>query len=237
MIFCRLISRQCNDGIRWIRVLGPKYHETHGSQTCDVDELAASFQRLTHNQRLSTPPQDEGSDDDGVKLTQTDINSLDEELTSGKWMLFPKREDVDDLWSKIARATVTGALSDGATMAKVSPVGDDDTGAAYIAVYTPDYRDKAQIFKVEKEMRRIGIKKQIKLKYKPDINTKSGVYSRNGWSVKPSIYETGGEPINHRSNPRGRGRGRGGRGRGRGSQNSSHSTWSYRSRNEYDDFD
>jgi hypothetical protein len=45
-------------------------------------------------------------------------------VTSGKWLFYPKREQVDATWEKIARAIVeeTGVLHKKVGTAKVSPV-------------------------------------------------------------------------------------------------------------------
>ncbi|XP_071961842.1 UPF0696 protein C11orf68 homolog isoform X1 [Antedon mediterranea] len=190
-LFINKPSQLCiSDGISWIRVLGPDYRKTHWVQTCDVDELTSSFKKLTHNQSTTSSDEDAAASDEDEKggVSQNEIFSLDEELTSGKWMIFPKRDYVDNIWGKVAKATVSGKLGKGATMAKVAPVGENEDVSSYIAVYTPDYRNKAQVFDVEKKMRDIGIKGR--LKYKPDINTKTGVYRNNEHKVKPSIYET-----------------------------------------------
>ncbi|XP_071961843.1 UPF0696 protein C11orf68-like isoform X2 [Antedon mediterranea] len=186
-LFINKPSQLCiSDGITWIRVLGPGYQDAQTNY--DVDHLAASLQKLTTAQQSqATLNQEETSEDDEIAITQDEINSLDEELTSGKWMIFPKRDYVDHIWGKIAEATVSGKLGEGATMAKVAPVGDNEE-SSYIAVYTPDYRNKAQVYEVERKLRDIGIKGTMK--YKPDINTKTGVYRHNNYKMRPSIYVT-----------------------------------------------
>lgn len=57
---------------------------------------------------------------------------------TGKWLLYPMPEEVDEMWAKIAKAIIEpdGALRGKVFTAKVSPVPDDTNGRQLICVFT-----------------------------------------------------------------------------------------------------
>ena len=108
----------------------------------------------------------------------------------GTWLSHHDLGDpVDRAWEKIARATVEGKLG---THAKVTPCQDQEgredmyEGNHVISVYIKDFTDKAEMLRVEKALRSLGITEIMK--FKPCIFSFLGIYSNNEWKVKPTFY-------------------------------------------------
>jgi hypothetical protein len=97
---------------------------------------------------------------------------------SGKWFVFVSRKSVDEVWAKIARATVEGRLG---YLSKVSTAKPKSFGRAassrVICVYTHDWTDEPDVFRVRQSLRELGITEIIS--YKSDDDTRDGVYARN----------------------------------------------------------
>ena len=55
-----------------------------------------------------------------------------------------------------------------------------------ICVYTENFADKDDVWRVEKELRSMGFTDI--LKYKPDIYTWFQIYIGNKYKIKPSLY-------------------------------------------------
>jgi hypothetical protein len=104
---------------------------------------------------------------------------------SGKWLVFPSVERVNDVWTTIKTALQNGKL--GAT-AKVAtePNRDQMRGimTVVICVYTYDYRDKEDVFRIREELRKLGVTQKIY--YKADSETWKEHYSAPGRRV--SMY-------------------------------------------------
>ncbi|OQD82015.1 hypothetical protein PENANT_c024G01576 [Penicillium antarcticum] len=68
------------------------------------------------------------------------------DVTTGKWMLFPSVEHVDEVWRAVVSATEKGQLGDAAKVAT-----DDGSGsgqARLICVYTADFAEKEDLKRV-----------------------------------------------------------------------------------------
>ena len=105
--------------------------------------------------------------------------------TDGKWMLFMNRENVDDAWDKIARATAAGKLG---SSAKVAPSKDmDDKGRALICIYVSDFSDKKEVKRVLNGI--IALQFFVASGFKPDIFTTLEINSGNKWRLDPVIYK------------------------------------------------
>ncbi|KAK3753410.1 hypothetical protein QZH41_002534 [Actinostola sp. cb2023] len=92
-------------------------------------------------------------------------------------------EQIDDLWFTVAKAVVANKLGQAA---KVSPKKPDMTHV--ICIYSEDFTDEIDVQRVEKGLRDAGI--QVAMKYKPDIYTTLGIYSRNTLGIPVVIYDS-----------------------------------------------
>ncbi len=97
---------------------------------------------------------------------------------SGKWLVFVSRESVDEVWAKVARATVEDQLG---YLSKVSTAKPKSSGrvlsSSVICVYTCDWTDEPDVLRVRQALRELGITGIIS--YKSDDDTRDGVYARN----------------------------------------------------------
>ena len=86
---------------------------------------------------------------------------------SGKWLIFLSPETIDKYWLLIQQAVKNGELGDSA---KVSTLYGRGTKKLHvICVYTYDYADKEDVFRIREKLRDLGIKKPIS--YKADVDT------------------------------------------------------------------
>ena len=59
-------------------------------------------------------------------------------------------------------------------------------GTHLISVHTKSFADEDDVWRIEKELRSMGI--DGTLKYKPDIHTWFDIYVGNEFNIRPSIY-------------------------------------------------
>ena len=103
---------------------------------------------------------------------------------AGKWLLFVEREKIDETWERIEAATQQGLLG---IASKCSTMRDNPNACGkemVICVYTKDYHDKKDVFRVREELRKMGF--VGKLPYKTNQATREGKYSGDGKKV--SLY-------------------------------------------------
>lgn len=113
-------------------------------------------------------------------------------ITTGKWMIFAKRHSVDIIWKSIVMAMIDGKLKH-VVSAKVSAFDDysDAINRSHvICVYNNNFLDKTEVFEAERSLRKVY--PGGRLTYKPNIFTYFGIYKKNQWKIKPSIYESKG---------------------------------------------
>jgi hypothetical protein len=116
----------------------------------------------------------------------------------GKWMVFRKPEDVDEVWNGI-----TSSIPEKLTVAKVSTKEYiNRQGTHVICIYTKDYRDIEDVKKTLNVLRSLGI--QDRIYYKPDVMTMANVYGHNsktshlyssadlerGWGLRSASHST-----------------------------------------------
>lgn len=101
----------------------------------------------------------------------------------GKWMIFPSKFKVDELWERVKEGVRMGDLWD----AKVATTKPSGSQSYVIIIYTKDYEDVVDVVKVLEYLERTGIKATDKvIYYKTDEQTYAGVYA--GHKQKASIY-------------------------------------------------
>ncbi|XP_065913601.1 UPF0696 protein C11orf68 homolog [Dysidea avara] len=142
----------------------------------DLDKALDMWEDLVSNRRV-TPK----------KIEEI---ALATKFTGGKWMIFKHRRIIDETWKRMAEATVAGKLG---CSAKVSTTYASDTNKRnreidqhLICVFTKNFADKDDVWRVEKALRSMGITDT--LKYKPNIYTHFKLYLGNEYKIKPSLY-------------------------------------------------
>jgi len=93
---------------------------------------------------------------------------------SGKWLIFVKPENVDEVWRKIKKATENGKLGNCSKVATARPSTLAKSRAKVICVYTYDWKDEKDVMRIRGELRKLGITNKIP--YKADIDTLKGKY-------------------------------------------------------------
>jgi hypothetical protein len=105
---------------------------------------------------------------------------------SGKWLIFVSRNDVDEVWHKIKIALEKGELGETAKVSTAKPNPNSKNPSTHvICVFTYDSEDKADVRRVRKSLRRLGVFNKIS--YKTDSATFGGKYAKSG-SKKTSLY-------------------------------------------------
>lgn len=128
---------------------------------------------------------------------ETDILQLasDTGIVTGKWMLFPSADNLDDTWAAVAGATAKGTLGIEAKVATASDDGASSRGRL-ICVYTKDFRDKEDLRRVLVRLIEIGVVSKgggptaRPIYYKCDAYTHLDVSTGNQWGMKPSMYSS-----------------------------------------------
>lgn len=120
------------------------------------------------------------------KITSDYILQLAEEYDykTGKWLIYSKWPAIDNVWKRVAKAVVAGKLG---CSAKVS-THDPEEKTHVICVYTEDFTNEDHVRKVEQNLRKEGITERMT--YKPDIYTTLGIYRKNPWGLRPTVYSS-----------------------------------------------
>ncbi|KAJ4992933.1 hypothetical protein SVAN01_01637 [Stagonosporopsis vannaccii] len=117
------------------------------------------------------------------KLTELAVETG---VLSGKWMLFPKAEEVTETWRNVVEAVITDRLG---PMAKVAP--DDGKDERLICIYTKDFRDDDDVLRVLKELEHMDLLPHSRsIYYKSDAFTYLDLYSTTAdrYGLQASLY-------------------------------------------------
>lgn len=101
---------------------------------------------------------------------------------SGKWIISTPNAEIDAKWKVVKEATLNGKLgkeSKVSTM-KINPIAKN-LDEKVICVYTYDWTDKQDVFRIRGELKILGFNSPIF--YKTDEDTMKGKYSWKGDNV------------------------------------------------------
>lgn len=132
-----------------------------------IESMLASFQHLV------------ASND--VTVATLDHLAKENNVLSGKWLIFADVEEVDTLWEKVVQLV---CLQRKRGFAKVSP--NKDTDEHVICVYVDDVTNHEEVQELRAQLRTIGVQKKIG--FKLDAYTHLGIYARNPWGIRPNRY-------------------------------------------------
>ncbi|GAD99429.1 hypothetical protein AOR_1_2402174 [Paecilomyces variotii No. 5] len=111
-------------------------------------------------------------------------------VVSGKWMLFPTAEHVDEVWAAVVEATANDELG---VAAKVA-TDDESGGGRLVAIYTRDYEDKKDVKRVLEKLVELGLVDRgaaaRPIYYKCDAYTYLDIKSTNTYGLKASLYSS-----------------------------------------------
>ncbi|EEP82737.1 predicted protein [Uncinocarpus reesii 1704] len=125
---------------------------------------------------------------------ETDLlqTARDNGLATGKWMLFPSAESLDETWAAVADATAKGTLGIEAKVA-TDPENGASSKPRLICVYTRDFWDKEDVRRVLLKLVDMGVVSKAKgssarpIYYKCDVYTHLNIMSGNKWGLKPTL--------------------------------------------------
>ncbi len=101
------------------------------------------------------------------------------------WLWQPQGEEADAAWAAVARAVVLEGLAPQAKVSSVDPAKPDHA----LLIYTDNYLDLADVERVRDRLRRLLPQlRGRRLLYKPDVYTYLGIYSKNEWNLRPTVY-------------------------------------------------
>ncbi|RDL33826.1 DUF1917-domain-containing protein [Venustampulla echinocandica] len=110
--------------------------------------------------------------------------------TSGKWMIFCPPEEVNAVWSIVARATAENDLG---IAAKVAPDDGNNRKPRLICIYTKDFTDRQDVSRVIHKLKSLGLVDATSNKsiyYKCDAYTYLGLNSANRYGIQASLYDS-----------------------------------------------
>ncbi|XP_002740403.1 UPF0696 protein C11orf68 homolog, partial [Saccoglossus kowalevskii] len=108
-------------------------------------------------------------------------------VTYGKWLIhLDSGFKADHAWDAIATATAKAHLGKSTKISAYDPTIYNYRHV--ICVYNADFTDKQQVYDLENKIRAVGIKCQMS--YKPDAYSYLGIYRRNKWGLRPTIYNS-----------------------------------------------
>lgn len=128
------------------------------------------------------------------KKLEADIFTAAKEkgIKSGKWMLFPPPDRVNEMWALVANAVAKEELGHAAKVAANDGSGDDN--ARLICVYTENFADKDDVKRVLETLVGLGLVSNSGDKraiyYKADCFTHLDIMGGNQWGLKPSLYSS-----------------------------------------------
>jgi len=114
-------------------------------------------------------------------------------LMGGKWMIFPSRTESDTVWMRLCHVLIVEKSLGGCSEIKISTASKANDNRHVLIAYTDDYSDRQDAFRVASEICRHLQSLCIKMTdgrmlYKPDIHTHLGIYAKNPYNLKPTIY-------------------------------------------------
>ncbi|KAH3920329.1 hypothetical protein HBI56_068580 [Parastagonospora nodorum] len=108
-------------------------------------------------------------------------------VLSGKWMLFPKLEEVNQVWKKVVEGVINNRLG---PTAKVAP-DEGKPGDRLICIYTRDFRDQDDVLRVLLELETMGLVNSGRsIYYKSDAFTYLDLYKQTAseYGLQASLY-------------------------------------------------
>ncbi|KAK4099119.1 DUF1917-domain-containing protein [Parathielavia hyrcaniae] len=110
-------------------------------------------------------------------------------VTVGKWMLFPKVGEVNEVWRRVCDGVETNRLGTAAKVSTSCQVHGDPT--RLICVYTKDFTDVVDVKRVLDALVAMGLvtaNMPRGITYKCDAYTYLDIYGKNEYGLQASMY-------------------------------------------------
>jgi len=96
-------------------------------------------------------------------------------LNGGKWLVFLKKDKVDEFWLKIKEATENGELGDYSKVSTLAHIKRIKSDEHVIYVHTYNWKDEEDVRRVRQKLRELGVSWSIP--YKTDRATRKKIFS------------------------------------------------------------
>lgn len=168
----------------WIYVREKEYQSKEGTSSRDSMEFMrekmrevleeegfSDFKFSSSKAPIPVPVDPSG---DILKLSEEIIDKFAKkmDITSGKWVIFPPKEEVDEAWESIKELAEENKID--AKVSTKKQVGEK--GHYVICVYTENYLDKEKTMEIREELRKKGFTET--LYYKPDLYSILRIYHK-----------------------------------------------------------
>jgi hypothetical protein len=141
-------------------------------ETMALDRAILDFSvKVSEDGKSVVLPLEKGSFEVPLTVEAIDKLALRTGILGGKWLVYRVRDEIDNAWLAIARATFNRTLGSGA---KVSTAEEDEAKRHVICIYTRNYLDLDDVKMVRGLLRDMGFDES--LCYKPDIYTYLNIY-------------------------------------------------------------
>lgn len=144
-----------------------------GSMSMDALE-AEGLEQIEPDSYCESPKPSKNTADYWFYATSRNPGYPSHTIRSGKWLIFCKPDEIDDTWREVKRAVEAGKLG---SCAKTSTKLSFQPPDYVICVYTYDWKDYDDVYRIRQVLREIGIDKPIP--YKTDADTRAGRYAKD----------------------------------------------------------
>ncbi|KAK3496581.1 hypothetical protein B0T13DRAFT_472063 [Neurospora crassa] len=109
-------------------------------------------------------------------------------LRAGKWLLYIPPDRVEEVWRKIATATVKNELGSEAGLRRGGMTSRPQLEGGLVKVYSRDFRDKAEAARLLEKLEKLGaLDPNKEYYYKSDALSHLNLYAHNQWGLKTSL--------------------------------------------------
>lgn len=194
----------------WLWIRNPSAPRSPSTSTHHHDFKTSAMRLLTDFKAFGTRTREAMPDKAASTITrkltparkelERDLRALAKEtgVVSGKWMLFPPVEDIDNVWRAVCQAVDAGRLGPCAKVATNGGEGrsERDAHLRLVCVYTRDFSDERDVRRVLDELVKMDL---VKLPvddigngiyYKSDAYTYLNLGSGNEYKLKASLYSS-----------------------------------------------
>jgi hypothetical protein len=187
----------------WIWVANPKVKHTYDAKIANFKEAGFAVLKDLGRQRAQLEsenptkaassitrmmkPYREGAQAQLAQLAKAN------NVTSGKWLLFPSADDVDRVWKTVVEGTWDGRLGMSAKVAPNDPFSNEKNERV-ICIYTDDFANSADVKFVLSSMRDLGLVEDSStgkaVYYKCDFVTHLDLMSGNEYKLPTTMYNS-----------------------------------------------
>lgn len=124
------------------------------------NQILCQLTDLRHDMERKNPGKAKGTITKALNAHRDEIvkellaTAVELHVTTGKWMIFPGPEEVNEVWHVVAKATANNQLG---ISSKVAPDSGDDRKGRLVCIYTEDFRDMDDVRRVLLKLKDLGL--------------------------------------------------------------------------------